>query len=132
MSENLTHDTSDVRLLSMYFHFSDTLQNGLTALHLAAKENHPDVVRELIGRSALVDASTKKRNTPLHIASLAGNYEIASQLIDAGAQVNAQSQVNWTEVYFNQSRWPGNTGSRCLTNAQSGLLFNWAETLTAE
>lgn len=33
--------------------------NGLNALHLASKEGHNDVVRELIRRGATVDAATK-------------------------------------------------------------------------
>lgn len=46
------------------------LQNGLNALHLASKEGHTHVVTELLSRGATVDASTKKGNTALHIASL--------------------------------------------------------------
>lgn len=45
-------------------------QNGLNALHLAAKDGHLEVVRELLKRGAIVDAATKKGNTALHIASL--------------------------------------------------------------
>ncbi len=37
------------------------MQNGLNALHLAAKEGHVEVVAELIKRSASVDATTKVR-----------------------------------------------------------------------
>jgi ankyrin len=33
--------------------------NGLNALHLASKEGHNDVVRELIRRGATVDAATR-------------------------------------------------------------------------
>lgn len=46
------------------------LQNGLNALHLAAKDGHVDVAKELLKRGAVVDAATKKGNTALHIASL--------------------------------------------------------------
>ena len=48
------------------------LQNGLNALHLASKEGHVAVVEELLARGAKIDAATKKGNTALHIASLAG------------------------------------------------------------
>lgn len=40
-----------------FFLFS--LQNGLNALHLAAKEGHTDLVEELLERGAPVDSSTK-------------------------------------------------------------------------
>lgn len=46
------------------------LQNGLNALHLAAKDGHVDIAKELLKRGAVVDAATKKGNTALHIASL--------------------------------------------------------------
>lgn len=46
------------------------LQNGLNALHLAAKDGHLEIVRKLLNRGAIVDAATKKGNTALHIASL--------------------------------------------------------------
>lgn len=45
-------------------------QNGLNALHLAAKDGHIDIAKELLKRGAIVDAATKKGNTALHIASL--------------------------------------------------------------
>ncbi len=35
--------------------------NGLNALHLASKEGHADVVRELLKRGGNVDAATKVR-----------------------------------------------------------------------
>jgi len=36
-------------------------------LHLAAKDGHIDVAKELLKRGAIVDAATKKGNTALHI-----------------------------------------------------------------
>ncbi|XP_014870016.1 ankyrin-3-like isoform X2 [Poecilia latipinna] len=42
-------------------------QNGLNALHLAAKEGHVDLVQELLDRGASVDSSTKVRyNISMH------------------------------------------------------------------
>ena len=52
--------------------FIPFFQNGLNALHLASKEGHVSVVEELLSRGAKIDAATKKGNTALHIASLAG------------------------------------------------------------
>jgi hypothetical protein len=39
-----------------FFFFS---QNGLNALHLAAKEGHVGLVQELLGRGSSVDSATK-------------------------------------------------------------------------
>ncbi|KAF0037458.1 hypothetical protein F2P81_010332 [Scophthalmus maximus] len=75
-------------------------QNGLNALHLAAKEGHEDLVEELLERGAAVDSSTKKGNTALHIASLAGQREVARILVKRGADVNSQSQNGFTPLYM--------------------------------
>uniref|UniRef100_H2ZZ37 Ankyrin 2 n=1 Tax=Latimeria chalumnae TaxID=7897 RepID=H2ZZ37_LATCH len=75
-------------------------QNGLNALHLAAKEGHMDLVQELLERGSAVDSSTKKGNTALHIASLAGQAEVVKILIKQGASINAQSQNGFTPLYM--------------------------------
>ena len=36
-----------------------SIQNGLNALHLASKEGHVDVVKELLNQEASIDAATK-------------------------------------------------------------------------
>lgn len=62
--------------INFYFNILVWLQNGLNALHLASKDGHVAVVQELLKRGANVDAATKKGNTALHIASLAGQEEV--------------------------------------------------------
>ena len=63
-------------IIRIHIYFSDSFyQNGLNALHLAAKEGHVSVVTELLSRGAKIDAATKKGNTALHIASLAGQVK---------------------------------------------------------
>ncbi|XP_063920116.1 ankyrin-3-like isoform X2 [Zophobas morio] len=74
--------------------------NGLNALHLAAKDGHVEIARELLKRGAIVDAATKKGNTALHIASLAGQEEIVRLLIQHGASLNVQSQNGFTPLYM--------------------------------
>ncbi|KAM6972604.1 ankyrin-2-like [Aplochiton taeniatus] len=75
-------------------------QNGLNALHLAAKEGHEYLVEELLERGAPVDSATKKGNTALHIAALAGQREVARILVKRGADVNSQSQNGFTPLYM--------------------------------
>lgn len=51
--------------VSMFYtdvHVAFPPQNGLNALHLAAKEGHKDLVEELLDRGAPVDSSTKVDN----------------------------------------------------------------------
>lgn len=47
--------------------------NQTTALHLAAKMNHPNAVKELLARSADHSARNGDSYTPLHLAVQAGN-----------------------------------------------------------
>uniref|UniRef100_A0A8C8BFZ8 Ankyrin 2 n=1 Tax=Otus sunia TaxID=257818 RepID=A0A8C8BFZ8_9STRI len=75
-------------------------QNGLNALHLAAKEGHVGLVQELLERGSAVDSATKKGNTALHIASLAGQTEVVKVLVKEGANINAQSQNGFTPLYM--------------------------------
>lgn len=55
-------------------------QNGLNALHLAAKDGHTTVVKALLKGGCKVDASTKKGNTALHIAAL-GKFNIECTIV---------------------------------------------------
>uniref|UniRef100_A0A671XCM0 Ankyrin 2a, neuronal n=1 Tax=Sparus aurata TaxID=8175 RepID=A0A671XCM0_SPAAU len=92
-------DNATCRLYDDVF-FLFSLQNGLNALHLAAKEGHKDLVEELLERGAPVDSSTKKGNTALHIASLAGQKEVVRLLVKRGANINSQSQNGFTPLYM--------------------------------
>lgn len=105
------------------------LQNGLNALHLASKDGHLEIVKELLKRGANVNSATKKGNTALHIASLgkniytyktfyrhcvficilrltikclflAGQYDVVVTLVEHGALVNVQSQNGFTPLYM--------------------------------
>uniref|UniRef100_UPI003AACCFB2 ankyrin-2b n=1 Tax=Centroberyx gerrardi TaxID=166262 RepID=UPI003AACCFB2 len=78
----------------------DPEENGLNALHLAAKEGHVDLVQELLERGSAVDSATKKGNTALHIASLAGQAEVVKILVKRGADINSQSQNGFTPLYM--------------------------------
>ncbi|KAJ8791304.1 hypothetical protein J1605_004351 [Eschrichtius robustus] len=66
--------------------------NGLNGLHLASKEGHVKMVVELLHKEIILETTTKKGNTALHIAALAGQDQVVRELVNYGANVNAQSQ----------------------------------------
>ncbi|XP_070292998.1 ankyrin-1-like [Salvelinus sp. IW2-2015] len=51
------------------------------------------MVLELLHGGIDVETQTKKGNTALHIAALAGQEQVVAELVNYGANVNAQSQV---------------------------------------
>ena len=58
------------------------------------------IVQDLLARGARIDAATKKGNTALHIASLAGQGEVVKILVAHSASVNVQSQNGFTPLYM--------------------------------
>lgn len=67
---------------------------------MAAKDGYVDIVAELLKRGIRVDNATKKGNTALHIASLAGQKEVIKLLIQYNANVNIQSLNGFTPLYM--------------------------------
>jgi len=68
-----------------YVHVGD---NGATALHVAAKHNHPTVVRVLLEAHADVAARDFSGNSALHLAARNGHREIVMLLLEAGAKAS--------------------------------------------
>ncbi|EME79347.1 uncharacterized protein MYCFIDRAFT_101876, partial [Pseudocercospora fijiensis CIRAD86] len=61
-------------------------------LHVAAYNNHADVVETLIRARANIEAGHGNVGTALHFAALRGHCNVMSRLIERGACVNAISE----------------------------------------
>ncbi|EYC13196.1 hypothetical protein Y032_0044g1027 [Ancylostoma ceylanicum] len=79
---------------------SVTDEDGYTALHRAAYNNHLDAVSFLLEQGANAEARTKQGWTPLHSAANWGNYEIIGRLITHGVDVNARSSGSVTALHL--------------------------------
>ncbi len=64
--------------------------DGLTALHMAAREGFADVAKALIAAKADTNARNEFERTPLHLAAREGYAEIVSLLLAGKADVNAR------------------------------------------
>jgi len=61
------------------------LQNGTTALHLAALEGHTEALQALLKHGADTTAKGYNGNTALHYAALGGRTEALQALLEHGA-----------------------------------------------
>lgn len=73
--------------------------DGMTALHAAAKGGHYRAVESLIQHGANVNALMVNKFTPLHRAATAQHDEVALYLIGRGANVNAENAQGQTPLF---------------------------------
>lgn len=73
--------------------------DGMTALHAAAKGGHYRAVEFLVQHGANVNALMVNKFTPLHRAATAQHIEVARYLIARGANVNAQTAQGQTPLF---------------------------------
>ncbi|KIH52953.1 ankyrin repeat protein [Ancylostoma duodenale] len=104
---------------------SVTDEDGYTALHRAAYNNHLDAVSFLLEQGANAEARTKQGWTPLHSAANWGNYEIIGRLITHGVDVNARSSGSVTVSGIDASV-PSGSGDTPLELARrtSGAIYS--------
>lgn len=82
-------------------------QGGLTALHLAARDGRIDEVRMLLAEGADLNARTGgDQSTPLLISLINGHYDMALEMIEAGADPNLASEDGVGPLYATlNNRW---------------------------
>ncbi|HWP72462.1 MAG TPA: ankyrin repeat domain-containing protein [Gemmatimonadaceae bacterium] len=73
---------------------------GLTALHHAVRQGNAEAVVALLdGGANLNDVSATDKTTPLLLAAINGQFDIAMMLIQRGADPNLASAANATPLY---------------------------------
>ena len=77
-------------------------QDGYTALHVAARTTHVDIVNLLITAGADVNIEVKGGITPLHEAAThsTSNVHVVAALIQSGAKVDQQSSRGLTPLHL--------------------------------
>lgn len=73
---------------------------GMTGLFVAAQNNHPDVVAELVESGADLNKATYNGTTPVYIAAEEGHAEVVKQLVGAGADVGKARTDNGQTPLF--------------------------------
>ena len=75
-------------------------QGGMTPLLLAAREGHLETVQALIAAGADVNqVSAGDRTSPLLIATINGQFDLATFLLEHGANPNLAAENNGTPLY---------------------------------
>ena len=62
-------------------------------MHIAARLGNVEAVKLLLSNNASVNAVTKDRYTPLHIAAKEGYVDVVIALLDGGADATLLTQV---------------------------------------
>ena len=85
---------------------------GITALHVTAKEGHVQVMELLITKGARVDVRSNDGRTPLYLTIFDGHKEAAIYLLDHGADINAVKNNGFTPLMIaaHQNNLPGPYG----------------------
>ncbi|MHB9130482.1 MAG: ankyrin repeat domain-containing protein [Armatimonadota bacterium] len=67
---------------------------GNTPLVVAIEDGHLQIIEEFLARNVCVDLQHNQRRLPLHEAVIGGNIEIVRRLLDYGADVNEEVEVD--------------------------------------
>ena len=91
-------------LLNKGANLSDTDEQGRTALHWAALQDHEPVTQLLLDREANVSATNKRGMTALHCAAREGHEPVTRLLLDKGAKPSATTTSGETALDIARER----------------------------
>ena len=120
--------TSEVRELLEKGSKDTSDHDGVTAMHLAAKGGHADILRLLLAAGAplearmhRIDGSTDRSNgTPLHWAAIEGQFGSIEALLEAGASVDARNEWDRTPLHL-AARYGHDQSIRLLVSRGASL-----------
>ena len=84
----------------------------LTPLMFAAREGDVELTRALLAGGAEMNAVAGDGKTALAVAIFNGNYEVASFLVDKGADVNVKNKRGWSPVTIAEGVYTNNSNTR--------------------
>jgi uncharacterized protein len=85
-------------LLARGFDPNSASEKGQTGLYLALRDGSPKVAEALMADPrTLIDAPNASDETPLMMAALRGQLELATRLLDRGAKLN---RPGWTPLHY--------------------------------
>jgi ankyrin repeat protein len=97
---------------------------GLSALHYAAREGFMNTVRTLVEAGATVDRiNPMDKTTPMLIATINGQYDVAGYLLEKGANPNATAIDGMTPLYaVLDTKWAPVAWTPTASTADSGIV----------
>ncbi|XP_077869080.1 uncharacterized protein LOC102804262 [Saccoglossus kowalevskii] len=81
-----------------YFGLEDKNKNGRTALAIASRKGHVEVVKTLLSSGALIESKDKLGQTALVVASGKGHVEVVKTLLSAGALIESKDEGGFTAL----------------------------------
>jgi hypothetical protein len=106
---------------------------GETALHLASRQGHIQVVEHLLQLGANIHATAgEDRLTPLHTAAIGGHTEVAAMLIAQGAAVDAKSSKGATPLVYALYYGRGETAELLMQHSGEAELRDLMNILSKE
>ena len=95
---------------------------SVSALHEAASAGDLHVVEYLVAHGGLVNAKTRRGNTPLHLAAHEGCINVVKYLVAHGASVDAVNREGDTPLHL--AAWCGRlTIAKCLVDEGKANIF---------